>query len=246
MSIGVALLISQDGSALKQCSRALQTMSLYPQVCGSTTAAMHLLNTKKFDAVIVDLQLGEQSGRLLDELHVSSSNRTAVAFAIGASDNSTATYRKKATFVFERPLCMTSMLATLKSAYGLILRERRRYFRCPISVPVMINRRAMPDIHCYSVNISEGGMALSNLVPITPGETVHVEFTLPGHKRTFSTESTVRWSKTGRCGIRFVSLTEECQYEIQEWLAKKLEELLPPFVAEKFSERHYSVLEHVH
>lgn len=246
MSIGTALLISQDGPAVKQCSRALQTMSLSPEVCGATPAAIRLLNTKKFDAVIVDLQLGEPSGRILDEAHVSPSNRTAVTFAIGGSDSSTSMFRKKATFVFERPLTMTSMLGTLKSAYGMILRERRRYFRCPISVPLLINRRAMPDIQCYTVNVSEGGMALSTLVPLTPGETIHIEFALPDHKRVFSIESTVRWWTTGRSGIRFVSISEECQYELQEWLAKKLEELLPPFVAEKFRDRHDSSLAGVH
>src|SRR5579872_2442291 len=74
---------------------------------------------------MVDLQLGEQSGYILDELHGSPSNRT-VTFANGDSDNSAAMYRKKATFVFNRPLSMTSMLATLRSAYGLILRMARR------------------------------------------------------------------------------------------------------------------------
>jgi hypothetical protein len=33
-----------------------------------------------------------------------------------------------------------SIRSTLKPAYGLILRERRRYFRCPISIPVTILR----------------------------------------------------------------------------------------------------------
>jgi hypothetical protein len=50
------------------------------------TAAVGLLNRRKFDAVIVDLQLGEQCGLILDELHLSTSNRTAVTFGIGDND----------------------------------------------------------------------------------------------------------------------------------------------------------------
>ena len=51
------------------------------------------------DAIIVDLQLGEQSGLILDEAHLSSSNRTAVTFAISGSDAEGTTFRKRSEFV---------------------------------------------------------------------------------------------------------------------------------------------------
>ena len=64
-----------------------------------------------------------------------------MTFAIGDSDAEGTAFRKKSEFVFERPLSAQSIRNTLKPAYGLILRERRRYFRCPISIPVIILRR---------------------------------------------------------------------------------------------------------
>jgi hypothetical protein len=48
-------------------------------------AAVGLLNRRKFDAVIVDLQLGEQSVLILDEVLLSASNRRAVTFAISGN-----------------------------------------------------------------------------------------------------------------------------------------------------------------
>jgi hypothetical protein len=64
-----------------------------------------LLKRRKFDAVIVDLQLGEQSGHILDEARLSPSNRTAVTFGIGDNDAEVrSAFRKKSQFVFERPL----------------------------------------------------------------------------------------------------------------------------------------------
>ncbi len=125
-------------------------------------------NRQKFDAVIVDLQLGEQSGLILDEVHLSPSNRTAVTFAISGNDAEGAAFRKRSEFIFERPLSAKSIRSTLKPVYGLILRERRRYFRCPVSIPVLLLRRAQPEVHCNSVNISEGGMALSTSVSLEP------------------------------------------------------------------------------
>ena len=234
MPIGLALLVSADPVTIQQFSHALQELSISPDVCQEVPTAVGLLNRRKFDAVIVDLQLGEQSGLILDEVHLSPSNRTAVTFAISGSDAEGTAFRKRSEFVFERPLSTQSIRSTLKPAYGLILRERRRYFRYPISIPVVILRRTMPELRCHSLNISEGGMAVSTFVPLIVGEEVQVQFTLPDHKGTFLAESKICWWKTGHLGVRFMSLSQEHKSELQSWLSRKLEEILPEFVAEKF------------
>jgi hypothetical protein len=234
MSIGIVLLLSADPVTIQQCSRALQEFSILPDVCQEAAGALHLLNRRKFDAVIVDLQLGKQAGLILDEVHLSPSNRTAVTFAISGNDAEGTASRKRSEFVFERPLSMQSIRSTLKPAYGLILRERRRYFRCPISIPISILRQRMPEVRCYSVNISEGGIAVSTFVPLIVGEDVQVQFTLPGHKVPFVADSKTCWLKTGRLGVRFVSLSPERKSELQGWLSRKLEESLPESVACQF------------
>ncbi|HEV2728812.1 MAG TPA: PilZ domain-containing protein [Terriglobales bacterium] len=235
MSIGVALLVSADSETIQHVSHALEELSITPDVSREVPAAICLLNRRKFDAVIVDLQLGEPSGKVLDEVHLSKSNRTAVTFAISGIDAvPTAALRQKSSFVFDRPLSPQSIRSTLRPAYGLILRERRRYFRCPISIPVVILRRPMWAVRCSSVNISEGGMALSTFVPLKPGEEVQIQFTLPGYSAPYSAEATICWWKTGHLGVRFVSLSQENKSELQVWLAQKLEELLPDFVTATF------------
>ncbi len=234
MAIALALLASADPVTIQQFSDALQEFSISTDVCQDLPASIHLLNSRKLDAVIVDLQLGEQSGLFLDEVHLSPSNRAAVTFAISSSDAEDTAFRRKADFVFKRPLSAQSIRNTLKLAYGLILRERRRYFRCPISVPVTILRQSMPEVRCYSVNISEGGMAVSTFVPLSPGEEVQVRFALPGQEVTFLAESRICWWKTGHLGVRFVSLSQEHESELQDWLSQELQETLPEFVARKF------------
>jgi hypothetical protein len=82
----------------------------------------------------------------------------------------------------------------------------------------------MPEVRCYSVNVSEGGMAVSTFVPLSPGEEVQVQFTLPDHKVPFLAESRICWLKTGQLGVRFVSLSRERKSELQDWLSQKLEE----------------------
>ncbi len=234
MAIALALLASADPVTIQQFSHALQELSISPDVCEEVLASIRLLNHRKFDAVIVDLQLGEQSGLILDEVHLSPSNRTAVTFAISGSDAEGTAFRKRSEFVFERPLSAQSIRRTLKPAYGLILRERRRYFRCPISIPVTILRQSVREVRCCSVNISDGGMAVNTSDPLSPGEDVQVQFTLPDHKVPFVAESRICWWKTGHLGVRFVSLSQEHKSELRGWLSQKLEEMLPESVAGQF------------
>jgi len=234
MAIALALLASADPVTIQQFSHALQELSISPDVCQEVLASIRLLNHRKFDAVIVDLQLGEQSGLILDEVHLSPSNRTAVTFAISGSDAEGTAFRKRSEFVFERPLSAQSIRNTLKLAYGLILRDRRRYFRCPISIPVTILRQSVPEVRCYSVNISDGGMAVNTSDPLSPGEDVQVQFTLPDHKVPFVAESRICWWKSGHLGVRFVSLSQEHESELRGWLSQKLEEMLPESVAGQF------------
>jgi hypothetical protein len=235
MAIACALLVSDDVGTIEEFKTPLRQLSISSEVCRDGPTAISLLKRRKFDAVIVDLQLGQECGTVLDELRLSASNRTTVTLAVsGGEAVSTAASRKKVGFVIERPLSPLSVRGALKAAYGLILRERRRYFRCPISIPVVILRPDVPDVRCNSLNISEGGMALSTFVPLKPGEKVQVQFTLPGHKAPLLLESTVCWWKAGHIGMRFISLSLLTTSEIQDWLSGKLEEALPDFVARKF------------
>ena len=92
----------------------------------------------------------------------------------------------------------------------------------------------MPEVHCHSLNISEGGMAVSTFVPLSAGEDVQVQFTLPGHNVPFMAESKICWLKTGHLGVHIVSLSRERKSELQDWLSQKLEEALPESVACQF------------
>jgi hypothetical protein len=221
MANGLALLVSADPVTIQQFSVALHELSISSDVCQELPAAVGRLHGQKFDAVIVDL-------------HLSPANRTAVTFAISSSGAEGAAFRKRSEFIFERPLSAKSIRSTLKPAYGLILRERRRYFRCPVSIPVLLLRQAQPEVHCNSVNISEGGMAISTSVSPNSGEKIHVQFTLPDHEVPFLAESDVCWGKPGQLGIRFLDLSREHKSVLQTWLSQKLEDTLPESVAGKF------------
>jgi ActR/RegA family two-component response regulator len=235
VAVAGALLVSNNAVTINQLKESMQQFDMSPEVCGDVSAALVLLNQRKFEAVIVDLLLGGEANEILDKVRRSPSNRTAVIFTISEGDAETAGAFKAGTnFVLRRPLSSASIGRSLKVAYGLILRERRRYFRCPIEFPVAICRQGMPEIHGQTLNISENGIAISTSIALQPGVKVQVHFALPGDELRFVVGATICWCKQSYLGLQFSSVSARLTSVLQEWLLHKLEESLPESLAQKF------------
>lgn len=231
-----ALVVSKDALACQLIIDALRPLAIRPEICEEVFAAARLLDKQKFEAVVVDLQLGEGAMLVMEQLRFSRSNRTAVTFALAAGDKAqTPGIKLDSTFVLPRPLSADSINQILRASYGLVVRERRRYFRCPLAVPVFVRARQPEEFLCQTVNISEGGVAISTRTMPDPALSTAVRFSLPGHSSQLFSETRVRWSgQEGLVGLEFQSLAAPQKSELQEWLARKLEETLPEKVAALF------------
>jgi CheY-like chemotaxis protein len=231
-SMGRVLLVCNDSITIQQLAEGMHQLAISTEVCDDVSMALRLLERKKFEAVIVDLGL-DQADQMLESVRLSQSNRTAVTFAITAP-RKTGPFPIQPNFVMEKPLSAASVGRTLKAAFGLIVRERRRYFRCPIAISAALQTNGT-EVVCHLMNISEGGMALSDSPSLKPGTRVRVRFTLPGLLAPFMVESEVCWcDEKGRAGLRSLVLAPEQKSALQEWLAAKLEEDLPESVAQQF------------
>jgi hypothetical protein len=231
-----AFVVSNDPLIIQQVSEPLMDLAASTEVCLDIPNALRVVNVRKFEAVVVDLGLGEHSREILERVRLSPSNRSTVAFAITDSmKQSTLAFDAGSNFVFERPLSPTSVGRTLKAAYSLIVRERLRYFRCPLSIPAAIREKNAHKIDCQTLNISEGGVAIMTSVPMKRGTKVIFQFTIPGQSTEFSTPSEVCWSdEKNRAGLRFLAPSFELRSELRHWLARRLEATLPESVASKF------------
>jgi PilZ domain len=234
-SMGRVLLVCNDAAAVQDLSAGMQRLAIASDVCDDVSLALRLLNRKKFEAVIVDLGL-QHAEQVLEQVRLSASNRTAVTFAIIAPP-AAVSFPTQPNFVMEKPLSASVVDRTLKAAFGLIVRERRRYFRCPTALAAAVQRNGKEE-SCHLANISEGGVALTELPPLKPGAQVKVLFTLPGLLFRFVVESEVCWcDEKGRAGLRWVAIPSEHQSALQGWLAAKLEEDFPESVARQFSQK---------
>lgn len=137
--------------------------------------------------------------------------------------------------MLEIPLNDESIRHTLKVAYGSIVRERRRYFRHSVDVPVVLGRAGAPEMYARTRNVSECGMALSTSMPLPAGLQATVQFTLPDPILPITADCRVCWSKpNGDAGLSFSFLPYEKASELQAWLARKLEQQLPQAVTDQF------------
>ena len=174
--MGRVLLVCADSALIQQLAEGMQQLAIATEVCVDVSTALRQLNRKKFEAIIVDFGL-PQANEMLGQVRLSPSNRTAVTFAI--TDPGKGQLEVQPNFLMEKPLSASAVGRTFKAAFGSIVRERRRSFRCPIQIEADIQVNG-EEVTCHIVNISEGGMAITESPSLKPGARLKVLFTLPG------------------------------------------------------------------
>jgi hypothetical protein len=233
-SIATALLLSEDASTVAMLTECLEELAISTDVCACDADFPSVLNKKKLEAVFVDWPRANGSARFLNSVRSSPSNRSAVTFAISDSreQNHSAA---GANFLLESPLSKDAIRKTLKVSFGLIVRERRRYFRCPISTVATLRGEGFGDLRCQVINISEGGMALSTPVDLPLKLCAYVGFEVPNQLPPQILKSEVVWrGDNGRVGVRFLYQTALQRVELQGWLAQQLESSFPERVLKTF------------
>ena len=234
--IGKALIVSEDATTTRLLSEAMEELALSVEVCGKIADALDRVNHSKLEVAVIDLSLGNQAILFLERVRASASNRTAITFAITNNSAQTAAALKGGSaFTLQKPLTIESIRHTFKAAYGLIVRERRRYFRYPVSVPAAASRKGQSEIFGRTINISEKGMALSTSTPLAAGAELKIQFTLPDPHLDVTADCKVCWhDEKGQSGLLFVFMASNLASELQAWLARKLEEQLPDAVTRRF------------
>jgi DNA-binding response OmpR family regulator len=232
--VATALVISDDEVTIQQLTESMQQFAISAEVCRDAGFALQSLNRRHYEAVVVDLKM-YQSKEIMERVRFSPSNQTATTFAITDGPESISGFSTGANFVLDRPLSEESLSRSLRAAYGIIMRERRRYFRCPVTIPVAVRNQEGKETQCETINISESGVAIRIPSPMKSGTEVAVQFKLPENQTRFVVQSKICWSDpTGRTGLQFLNLAVAQKTELQGWLSHRLEEVLPEAVASKF------------
>lgn len=223
------LLLSSDIEIIDTLCHFMEQMAIHVEVCSDFNSAARKLCHAKFEGLLVDFKNPADALEFIKKPREMTSHKGAVVLAIlNSSNEMPAAFRAGASFALVKPLIPTILTRTLRASYPLMVRERRRYYRCPLQVGVNISSSSRPDFVATAVNISEGGMAIATSVPLQVGERIGLQLRLPDIDCATRINGEVCWNdKAGRIGLQFVHVPQTTLEALQSWLAVRLEECLP-------------------
>jgi len=219
-----SLLLSRDAEVFRVLRATLEKLSIEIEVCQEAKKASDILISQKFDAVIVDCDDMPGGVGVLEGLRATPSNKNSVTFAIVNERTSTQeAFGMGVNFVLHKPLSVLNTSRCFNAALSFMLRERRRYFRHPVKMPVCL---VLDDkeIKGESTNISEGGIALLLHHALPKNATPRLRFTLPESGPALDVDTEVAWADLkGYVGLRFRNLPASSQELLEGWLTIQME-----------------------
>jgi DNA-binding response OmpR family regulator len=217
-----SLLLSQDEGIVDVMQRALLDLGIGVEVYSTADWAREDLSDSKFDAVIVDCDVSGASG-LLEMVRGSSSNARALTFAIVNADEGLHTaFQLGANLALQKPISVDRARSSLRAAYGLIMQERRHYFRHPVDIAVRLWVADKPQIVANTLNISEGGMAIRCHDDLPLNGIVKLTFMLPGQRAEVEVRAALVWKDTrGHAGLKFEPMLPQTREYLNDWILEQ-------------------------
>jgi CheY-like chemotaxis protein len=216
--------ITRDQQSVDILRHALEQLSTTLEVCRGLNSGQDVLQSQKYDGVIVDCDDLRGGLSLLQELRRTASNKTSVSFAMLNGSSTKTAFEMGANFVLQKPLVPITTLRCFSAAFGQMTREKRRYYRVAVEMPVRVVFEEGREIHASATNISEGGMAIAIADPLPKKEISLVQFTLPTTSNTLQAKAVLAWADgSGHAGLRFLNLPQLSQEHLERWLSTRME-----------------------
>jgi CheY-like chemotaxis protein len=215
-----AMLVCRDPDVVQLLPRLLTDFRIQCQVMESTVEAVRKINREKFDGIFADFDV-EGAGDVLRTVRRSPANRKSVSFAIiGKATSVKTAFDTGANFVVYKPLSREKARSSLRAAHGLMMRERRRYFRHNTDARVSVSGEGLEEASARLIDLSIGGMAIRVFERIAIRGKLQFTFPLPETQVQLHAEGEVTWSTAGgHHGIQFTYLPDDARYFLEKWLA---------------------------
>jgi len=186
----------------------------------SISRGIELLDSQRFDAIILDYRADQNSEEFLAHLRQSAKNRVSMLIAVVDSEfNARPVFGLGANFVLYRPLSSERTRMSLRAARGLMRRERRRAPRTPVHSTANIVYPGGPELNAVLTDLSDGGTSFHTTNRLPSACKVYFEFALPGQQQVVRLSGEVAWQDaSGRTGIRFLDVPQASRRLMQIWL----------------------------
>jgi len=217
-----ALILSADRELSHVLRAAVERFGIVADSTPETENDLGQLQTNKFDLVVVDCSDLERGCAALREVRQHHTHRSAVSIAIvKGQENIQQASDAGADYVVSHANYEVEIAGTLRSAYGLILRERGRYSRFPLVAKVHIHGESF-SADAWILNVSQGGLCLRGVDQSISGN-LQLRFALEEARMPIEVSAAAVWQRDGEVGVQFTSITKAGRAELEEWLAQQFE-----------------------
>jgi CheY-like chemotaxis protein len=222
-----ALLLSRDPEAQRMVSSVLGKVGVETETFPGPAPGLRALKSKKYEGVIVDCDDLDCGTDLLAMLRDEHFTRTTIVFALvhGITSMHDA-FELGANFVLEKPLIHDRVMRCFRAAQGLMIGERRRYFRYEVDFPIYFDFEKLNDAVASVRDLSLGGMQVHTNLLLTPEMAGNFRFTLPDGEPVAGSCNVI-WKLGDSVGIRFGEISRKYRLSLERWLAKRFDELHP-------------------
>src|ERR1039458_7551878 len=215
-----ALVVCPDQDSASLLMLILSELGMTAEHTPSISRGLELLDSQRFDAIVLDYRADQSSEEFLARLRRSAKNRASMLIAVVDGEfNARPVFGLGANFVLYRPLSSERTRISLRAACGLMRRERRHAPRTLVSSTANVAYPGAPELNAVLTDLSDGGTALQTANRIPPACKVYFEFALPGQKQMVRLSGEVAWQDaSGRTGIRFLDVPQSSRRLMQTWL----------------------------
>jgi ActR/RegA family two-component response regulator len=219
------MLVSNDYPTLTAVSASVKQWGAALTFAPNAESARSSIERRKIDAVIVDNELSGAL-KLVESIRKGASNSRAVIFVcVADSSSTTLALSAGANFVLKKPVTAESVTLHLTSAKSLMMSERRRYFRHPVNLHVLL-RDEHGQQHGKITNLSEGGLTVRTAPSLKHSSLVEFAFDL-SFGTTLTGKGQVAWANTeGMAGVIFRFFHGTGQDQLRSWVNAR-EQLAP-------------------
>ena len=216
------VLVSSDYATMQAVSSGVKAYGGKFMLLPAAEPAREYLNRRKIDGIFVDMEIPGAIA-LIESIRKGSSNSKVVIFACGRNSKEyTMTLNAGANFLLRKPLCVDAVMLHITIAKELLVRERRRYFRHAVNLPVVLN---VDDVkqRARITNLSEAGMAVHTVSPLKRSAIVEISFDLPLGIN-ITVKGQVAWvNSEGLAGIALQDFAGKAKDFLDSWLTAQEE-----------------------
>jgi c-di-GMP-binding flagellar brake protein YcgR len=216
-----ALLLCSDEKIVRVLRRTLGDLDISIELCGDADAALRKLTRQRYEAIIVDCS-DEGCSAVLRSARSAPCNKQAVAVAIvEPAVGLKSIFELGAHFVLYEPVSTERAKSSFRAARALMKSERRRNTRVPVEIPVLMRNLQGANMKVTTIDLSEGGMAISLPRQRSVSEHWQIVFTLPGTEESLEFPAQLAWEGTkSQAGLRFHQLSPQAISRLRDWLKK--------------------------